>query len=416
MQRNVARIAVSIALGSSIGCRASNEHAAPPPASATAPSATQSASAAPATALSAQIELPAAELRFQRVAKSSTLLTIDRFENGALVRSLSEPPRDALLLGDHRLEPKRGLFSGLEMPKDWSFGPVEGSWPDFVLLTLADRGYRGFARDAKVLRKSGTAWKPLPGALGRASRFELLAPVGGKRRLLVDADDGARFVDLDGNPTPLHFARKVDGEKVTLTGASVDAKGRIFVSGFVPEPKQKASSGGLGLVSTAGGGVNAGIAVVERWEPGATEPSIDRMPDAKLAKVDDLHGAGVFSAGEVTFALFGTAHALGRFERGSWSLEALPIARSCSGVRDFGVAQDGSVWFGTTDDPSARDVYVRRGTDGRYSRLELPEKINVWGLYARSSTEAWLVASDADPKVTAGYLYFTQSLGPIVTL
>jgi hypothetical protein len=132
--------------------------------------------------------------------------------------------------------------------------------------------------------------------------------------------------------------------------------------------------------------------------------------------VDDMSGSGIFSAGKLTFAPFGRSRSLGRFEGGRFVVEALPIAERCSGIRDFTVAGDGSVWFGTTDDPSGQDVYLRRTPDGRYTRVPLPPGIDVRGIYAESSKVLWVIASRDEPGGVAGLVLHTASLGAPVTL
>lgn len=391
-----------------VACRSSAKDTAsvPPSASSLASAAPSSASAPP------RVELPSAELTFQLVARSSGLLAIDRLDNASLV--YPEGAHDALLLGDQHLTTLRGVFAGVDVPKGWSFGPVEGRWPDLALLTLADRGYRGYAKQATVLRRSGARWTPLPGALAHEGTFVVVAPERGTRLLLVQNEDGARFVEPDGKAAPITLQQTVDGQAFTITGASVDAKGQLFVSGFIHEPAPRNPDAGLDL-RLPGDAPPRAIAIVQRWPPGVTAPILDHMPDPKSARVDDLSGSGVFSAGDTTFALFGASHTLGRFQDGRWTMEALPILPG-GGIRDFALAKDGSVFFGTTDHPSGEDVYLRRSSDGRYTRVSLPPKTDVWGLYAESGTALWVVATPSDPSVAGSMVFFTRSLGEVVTI
>src|SRR5262249_53360796 len=155
-------------------------------------------------------------------------------------------------------------------------------------------------KNAKVLRKAGARWTPLPGSLAGEATFSLVLPVKGKPVLLVETEKGAKFVDLTGKDAGLSFQTELDGERIEITGASVDASGQTLASGFVHEPEKKESGSGLGLVPNAAGGFDGGIAVIERWPAGAKTPIVERMTDAKLAAVDEGSGAGVFSAGEKT--------------------------------------------------------------------------------------------------------------------
>jgi len=380
--------------GAVAGCRSGGgSTSTTPSALASATAAQPTASAPSAIASDAPRELPVAPLSFHVVAKSSSQLSLDVLDDAALV--YVDPARDALLLSQHRIQLLPGLFSGVTVPDGWSFGPVDGRWPDLALLTVAKRGYLGAATGTTLLRKSGARWLPMPGELAHGE----LVDVAGSN-LLVRTAEGARFFDPAGHAQKLAVQSSVDGEPFHVTGASKDAKGRIFVSGFIHAPSKE-----TGLRLSAGGSVDGGVAIVQRWEPGATAPIVDRMPDPNAARVDVLDGAGVYSSGDVTFALFGKSHALGKFQGGSWSIEKLPIDARCSGVRDFSLAKDGVVFFGTTGGLSQPSVFLRRSVDGRYERLTLPPGLDVSGLYAEGAAALW-VASE-------GALYFTEPLGVV---
>ena len=381
-----------------------------------APASASAVASAPSPVASAENpprapELPKANLTFHLVAKSAAPFGVDALVNGALVYPSADPPRDALLISGNAIKTQRGFFAGVDLPKDWSFGPLDGRWPDFVLLTLANRGYRGYAKDAKLLRRSGASWSPLRGALAKQAEFSFLSLPGGKVLLLILTDAGARFVEPDGKSSELSLENEIDGEKLNVTGASVDEKGQIFVSGFIHEPPK--ADAGLGLISNTGGGANGGIPIVERFPVGAKKPKIDRFSDEKPIRVNDLNGAGVFSAGETTFAIFGASHAVARFADEHWATERLPIDERCSGVRDFALAKDGTMFFGTTDDPTPGDAHFRRSADGHYASVVMPPNVNVSGLYAESGSDVWIVAYDQN---NAGELFYTKPLGDVVTL
>ncbi len=135
-----------------------------------------------------------------------------------------------------------------------------------------------------------------------------------------------------------------------------------------------------------------------------------RAGPPKSAQVTETTAAGVFSAGDVTFALFGASRSIAKFQDDHWSIQALPIGPECSEVRDFMLAKDGTIFFGTMGGLSCigHSAYLRRGVDGRYEKLPLPDGVDVSHLYAESANAIWITSGSA--------LYFTEPLGAVVAL
>jgi hypothetical protein len=344
---------------------------------------------------------------------------LDVLENAALVYPLADPPAGALLLEHGRAELVKELFAKVSVPEKWSFGPVEGRWPDFTVLTVARRGYRGYTREANVLRKQGDAWTPLPGELGHAGSFVLLPPIAGRRLLLVDTEGGFEFRDAAGRKAALELDKQVDGADFKLTGASVDDSGQLFVSGFIrekpPEVPGKPASA-LDLAAGRGGGVDGGVAVVQRFPARATRPIAERLPGGELARVHELSGAGVISAGKLTGMLLGEGRALGRFENGGWTVEALRILPAGFVARNLTLARDGTVWFIASAELAERVFLVRRAPDGAYARVALPPDFELTDVYATSSADVWLVGDARRTPAHSAALFHSSPSPSLITL
>jgi hypothetical protein len=350
-------------------------------------------------------QLPKANVELQVVATCPVPLMLDVLADGALVYH-DQPARDAFLLRDHRIQPQPGLFRSVEVPAEWSVGPVDGSWSGLLTVAIAKRGWMGHAIEAKLFRKSGARWTQLPGELGR----HVVNGIAGQS-LLVTNDDGAQFFDANGHDQKLGVKTSIDGDAFTIMGASRDDKGRIFVGGFVTEHPKTVDDGGFGL-SLASNTWAHGTAVIQRWEPGATSPVVDRMPDPTLAQINQLNGDTVLSSGEHTFAVFGSSRTLAKFRDGRWSVEALPIDPAC-GVREFTVAKDGTVFFGTTN--CSNDAILRRNADGHYDRITLPKDVDHRDIYAESADAVWIVGSHPSGGAEST-LYYTRPLGPVIAI
>jgi len=86
-------------------------------------------------------KLPKAELTWHQVTSSAAAITLEPLENAAIARpfELDGLSLDSLLLRDGKVELLDGLFDGVQVAEKQSAHPIEGAWPEPLLLTVTVR-------------------------------------------------------------------------------------------------------------------------------------------------------------------------------------------------------------------------------------------------------------------------------------
>lgn len=348
-------------------------------------------------------KLPKAELSWHLVSRSDSALDIDPLENAAVVRpSLNRISSDVAILKDGRAQLVPGLFRGLEVGKGQMAQPVEGAWPEPLLLTVATTTR---AREGRVLWRQQGAFVPLTGELASRTWFLLLPSRNGSRQLLVTDNDAYPVFELPGGKrADVQVESTVDGKPFRVEAAVVQGE-RLLVAGIVAHIDPHEAPRG-------GGGPPDGPVVVQRFEGAGSKPVIDRMPEP--ASRSRAIGHMVRAGSSVFLAIHGSGNYFARYDGKSWHSEQLPVDGGCNGMRLLTGATDGSVFFSPYCATEGVDAY-RRDPSGKYSTIAFPRHVENCDMYAESVDSLWLACAVEDEP--GGKLFFTRAApGPTMML